>query len=282
MNKVNDYAVAKALNQIITEIILIVVMADSVGLSEDYDINELNRTYVLLANELQNLYNRNPELSAIKPKPIWQQFDVLKTSSWDINEYLNDPSNDAGQAHNARVEKLCIITGVDTPHYSPEQKQLLDNTKAITGKYSKIINETNKQNLAKKENDWQIPEYRLVYDPMKGTILINDVYQLNKRSTNDFSNIDRILAQGTQQPNEVFTPELNTSKSYSSIISNAGFTPALRQLFFPVARNGKGVMLRPKVSRAIADAEEIDTTELDLKLKVLGAVTEPKTPKLNR
>jgi hypothetical protein len=282
MNNTNDYAVAKSLNQHVGEIILLIVMFDAVGLPDDYDINELNRMYVLLVNELQKLYNRNPKLSAINPKPIWEQFDVLKTSSWDINEYLNDPSNDVGQSHNARVEKLSIIEGLETPDYTSEQKKLLESVNSVISKYSKVVNETNKQNLEAKKNDWQIPEYSLAYSPMRGTILINNVYQLNKRSTNDSSNIDKLLAQGMKQPNKLFTPVLNTSKSYSSIISNAGFTPTLRQLFFPVARNGKGVVFRPNVLRAVVDAEGIDTAELDLKLKELGTVTEPKSSKLNR
>lgn len=273
----NDYAVAHTLNDCVLGLVAMIVMEDTVGTPEGDDFNELNRAYVLVVDELEKIYKRNPELAAIKPEPIWKRFDVLKTSSWEINEYLNDPDNDLGQAHNARVEKLVIVAGKDTPDFTPEQKQLLDYANSIRIKYGKLLDVLNKKRLAKKANDWQIPEYTLTYDDIRGTITINNVLRLNKRSTNDESSIDKILAKGMRRPDELFDPQLNTSKSLSSIISNAGFTPTLRKLFFPVARKGKGVLLRPKVTRAEADAENIDTTELDLELKKLGAATEPKT-----
>lgn len=116
----NDYAVAKALNERITAMILAVVVTDSVGLSEDQDIHELNRAYVLLGNELQKLYNRTPELAAIDPEPIWKRFDVIRTSSWEINQHLSENSVAELNAHNARVEKLCIVAGVEEPSYSPQ------------------------------------------------------------------------------------------------------------------------------------------------------------------
>lgn len=105
----NDYAVARELNSLAGQMILCVVMAETVGLPEDHNISDLNRAYILLIDELQRLYDNNPMLSVIKPEPIWKHFDVLRTSSWDINRYLEDADNDAGNAHNARVEKLCII-----------------------------------------------------------------------------------------------------------------------------------------------------------------------------
>lgn len=273
----NDYAVAHAFNDCVLGIVAMIVIEDIVGTPDDNDFHELNRAYVLVTDELEKLYDRNPKLVAIKPEPVWKRFDVLKTSSWEINEYLEDSDNDMGQAHNARVEKLMILAGKDSPDFTPEQKKLLDYANSIRIKYGKLLDELNKKRLAKKENDWQIPKYTLTYDEIRGTIKINDVYQLNKRSTNDSSSIDKILAKGMKQPNELFDPELQTSKPISSVISNAGFTPTLRQLFIPVARKGKGALVRPKVTRAEADAEGIDTTELDQQLKELGAATEPKT-----
>lgn len=73
LNNDNDYAVAKALNESISGIIILIVIADSVGLPEDYEIKELNRAYVLLTDELQKLYERNAELASIKPEPIWKR-----------------------------------------------------------------------------------------------------------------------------------------------------------------------------------------------------------------
>ena len=87
------------------------------------------------------------------------------------------------------------------------------------------------------------------------------------------------LKQALARPNELFTPELNrTKKNVSTILSNAGFDPTLKKLFFTTAREGKGVFCRPTVTRAEADAEGIDTTDLDLKLKEAGATTKPVSP----
>ena len=90
----NEFAVSQVLNERVTAIIAIVVMADSVDLLESMNVNELNRAYVLLINELEKLYDRCPELAAIKPEPIWRRFDVLRTATWDINEYSSELSID--------------------------------------------------------------------------------------------------------------------------------------------------------------------------------------------
>jgi hypothetical protein len=275
MNENNDFAVAKALNALVSQMILCIVMAEVVGLPEDHDIYDLNRAYVLLINELQKLYDGNATLSEIKPEPIWKRFDVLKTSSWDINRFLEDADNDAGNAHIARVEKLCIIAGKEIPDYSTEQKKLVDDVEESISKYTKMITVANKERLAIKENDWQIPEYTLIYKP-DGTILINDVLKLKKVHAG--STTERLLEQALKQPNDLFKPDLGqTSRNLSTILNSAGFTSSIRQIFFPTVSKSKGIVFRNIVTRKQADDEKIDTTELDLKLKVLGAITEPKT-----
>jgi hypothetical protein len=274
LNNANDYAVAKALNVLAGQMILCVVMAEVVGLPEDHDIHDLNRAYILLIDELQKLYDHNPALSEIKPEPIWKRFDVLRTSSWDINRYLEDADNDAGNAHNARVEKLCIIAGKETPNYTPEQKKLVKRVDETIGKYTEMITAANKAKLAKKENDWQITSYSLTYKP-DGTILINNVYKLKKVHAG--STTERLLEQALNRPNELFHPDLGqTSRNLSTVLSSAGFTATLRDLFFPTVSKSKGIVFRDTVTRKQADDENIDTIELDLKLKELGASIEPK------
>jgi hypothetical protein len=275
MNDSNDFAVAKALNALTGQMILCVVMAEVVGLPEDHDIHDLNRAYILLKEELQKLYDLNPALSEIKPEPIWKSFDVLRTSSWDINRYLEDADNDAGNAHNARVEKLCIIAGKETPNYTPEQKKLVKRVDETIGKYTEMITAANKAKLAKKANDWQIPDYSLTYKP-DGSILINSVLTLKKVHAG--STTERLLEQAVKRPNELFKPDLGqTSRNLSTVLSSAGFTSSLRQLFFPTVSKSKGIVFRNTVTRKQVDDENIDTAELDLKLKKLGATTEPKT-----
>lgn len=272
----NDYALAKVLNEQVTAIILTIVVADSAGLPEDFDIKGLNSAYVLLVDELETIYDRNQKLAAIKPEPIWKQFDVIKTSGWDINEYLSDGFNDAGQSHNARVEKLCIIAGIESPSLSSEQKKLLELAELLTKNYFRIIDETNISNKLAKENDWQIPEYRLVYK-LDGTILINDVLKLKKAHAGSIT--ERLLEQAVKTPHTLFKPDLGqTSRNLSTVLHSAGFTEEIRKLFFPTVSKSKGIVFRHTITREQADADKIDTSKLDLKLKELGASTEPKTP----
>ncbi|MFO0920370.1 MAG: hypothetical protein U0451_01725 [Candidatus Saccharimonadales bacterium] len=81
---VNDYAVARELNLLVMGMIMNIYLVDNAGLSPNEDIQEINRAYILLVNELQKLYEKNPELAAIEPQPIWKRFDVLKASTRDI------------------------------------------------------------------------------------------------------------------------------------------------------------------------------------------------------
>jgi len=273
-DNVNDYAAAKALNDSVNGIIILIAIADASGLPEDYEINELNRAYILLTTELQKLYDRNSKLATIEPKPIWYLFDVIKTSTWEINEHLNNPDNDFGNAHNARVEKLCIISGLETPNFSHEQKKIVDYAEKIIKDYAKILDDVNRENRAKKENDWHIPEYTIAYKP-NGIISINNVLQLKKAHAG--SATERLMEEALKNPNTLFKPDLRqTSRNLSTIVSGAGFSKVLRDLFFPTVSNDKGIVFRSTVTRDQADADKIDTTKLDLKLKKLGATTEPE------
>lgn len=270
----NDYAVARALNDCVLGFVAMIVMEDIVGTPEGDDFHELNRAYVLVTDELEKLYSHNSKLAALKPEPIWRRFDVLKTSSWEINEYLNDPDNDLGQAHNARVEKLSIIVGKEKPEFTPEQKKLLDYAESVRKKYSKLLDVLSKDWRAKKQNNWQIPEYTITYK-RDGSILINDILKLKKAHAGSIT--ERLLEQAIKRPNELFKPDLGqTSRNISTVLHSAGFTQELRDLFFPTVSKDKGIVFRPTITREEADSDNIDTRTLDLKLKELGAVTEPK------
>jgi hypothetical protein len=270
----NDYAIAHALNKSVMGIITMIVIADVVDIPEDTDISELNRAYILLIDELEKIYDNNPKLTATKPEPIWKRFDVLKTSTWEINAYLEDSENDMGQAHNARVEKLMILAGDETPNFNSEQQKLLDQTETIRKKYSKLLDELYAKWKANQANKWQIPSYKIIYKP-DGSILINDVLKLKKVHAG--STTERLLEQALKRPNELFKPDLGqTARNISTVINGAGFTPILRQLFFPTVSMSKGIVFRPIITRDEADAEKLNTLELDLMLKNLGAITEPK------
>ena len=123
-SQANDYAVAKALNDLVNGIMAFMYVAGAHKMTTDHQLAEINRAYILLTHELEKVYTRNPELLAIKPEPIWRRFDVLKYSNWDIKDYIDD-TDDTGHAHTLRVERLCIIAGVEYPNYSPEQQELV-------------------------------------------------------------------------------------------------------------------------------------------------------------
>jgi hypothetical protein len=272
----NDYAVAHAFNNCVLGITAMIVLEDVIGSSpEKEDFNELNRAYVLVVEELEKIYDRNPKLSGIQVEPIWKRFDVLKTSVWDINEYLENPDNDLGQAHNARVEKLMILADKEIPDFTNDQKKLLDHANSVRSKYGKLLDKLSKEWRENKLNDWQIAEYRIEYKP-DGTILINDVLKLKKAHAGSIT--ERLLEQCQKHPNEQFKPELGqTSRNISTVLNSAGFTPTLRQLFFPIVSSSKGILFRHTITRDQADKENIITAELDLTLKDLGAETEPKS-----
>jgi hypothetical protein len=52
----NDFAVARVLNTVALSIIAVVRAAEEMDLPEDYEIEEINRAYVLLVHELEDLY----------------------------------------------------------------------------------------------------------------------------------------------------------------------------------------------------------------------------------
>jgi hypothetical protein len=266
-----DYALAKYLNERVAAIFALV--ADNYKYVSDP--TNINRSYVLLVHELKQLYERNPKLSGIRENICWRTFDTLDAMDpYDLYEYSDDYINH-GIQHISQVNSLCIIAGEEEPDISPELQKVLDEAGKNVNTLITELDEAQKQRESNIKG-WFIPEYNLTYDEMRGIIKINGVYQLNKRSTNDGSNIDKLLKQALAKPNESFIPQLNdTQKNLSTILSNAGFDITLRQLFFPTARKGKGIFCRPVVSRTVVDDESIDTTDLDLKLKEAGATTKP-------
>lgn len=264
----NDYPVARVLNTVVLSIVALVREAEEMDLPEDYEIDELNRAYVLLVHELENLYNQNPQLTEIKPEPFWKQFDVLKTVSWRLLDYLDDPDQDKGQAHMRKLDKLCIIADNEIPELSPEQMKLIEHASETVKKYRQTLNNTRLDINERIEDSWYIAEYRLDYND--GTILINDVLKLKK--THIDSTIDKLLEQAFKNQNTLFIPKLpQTARNLSTVLSSAGFTPVMRQLFFPIASKSKGVLFRPSVTFEEATRDGIETVELDLLLKVLDA-----------
>lgn len=122
----NDYALAKLLNE--REIQIFSLLADHGNLPDTTDVN---RSYVLLAEELKEIYARQPELQKVGQPICWQVMSNLelfhenigeyKTLAW---EYVNSGA-DYGQEHNASVITLCIKANVSKPVIPPQIGLLL-------------------------------------------------------------------------------------------------------------------------------------------------------------
>ncbi len=272
-NEANDYAVAYSLNDLVREILILIFIAKASGVHTKLNVDDINRDYILLVNELSKIYDQNADLLAIKSEPIWRNFDRIKHSVDDIHKHILSQGTVISAEHCADVERLSIIAGGKEPEYTPELSKLIDRTistkKRLLEDTEKIMDK--KQESEKlKETGVYIFEYTLKYKP-DGTILINNVLKLKKAQID--SAIDKLLEQALKNPNTPFKPNLGkTARNLSTIISSAGFTPILREIFFPTVSD-EIVVFRPTVSREQADTENIDTEELDNHLVKLGAWT---------
>lgn len=118
----NDYALAKILNDRVIKIFTLVVDHTSTP-----DITAVNRSYVLLVNELKQIYARQPELQKVGMSICWKVLDNLEQIHETAIEYTMF-ANDYGQEHNSGVSRLCIIAGKDKPDLTPQIQKLLKET----------------------------------------------------------------------------------------------------------------------------------------------------------
>lgn len=274
--RADDFALAKALNERASQIVSLV--ADNIRHGDGYKLEgttAINRSYILLVNELKKLYTRNKELLDISVSPAWREIDVIEGNAELIDDYVWERQNGSGQSHNAQVNKLAIIVGNETLTYTPELKKIIADADEAIADYKKAL-EANISKMPKKveSDDWQfIPEYKLHYAD-DGSIIVNDVLKLKK--TQSGSAPRKLMEQVVKQPNTLFKPNLGQaySRRLSSMLSDMGIIGTLKSLFFPVVSDSNGIRFRPVVSQATAKSERLDTIELDMKLKELGAYTE--------
>lgn len=264
--KANDFVVAKALNERAIEIFTLYA-----NNSNTPDITAINRSYILLVDELKKIYERTPELKAVELSICWRSFDRIEQIQDELWDYNNYSQNDYGQGHNAEVNALCIKVGIDKPTFTDKQKKLVaDADKAIADfKHGLLAIERNKN------RDWYIPEYRLTRKD-DGTILINGVLVLSRTHAGQVPDkmMDFAFKHDGQEPALPMKSEIATNRPFTTILGDMGFDATLRALFFPVVSKVKGIQFRSHVTRGTANAENIDTNELDYKLKDLNAKTE--------
>lgn len=125
-NSANDYALAKLLNE---RVIKIFSLLDT--LRDLPDHTALNRSYVLLASELKQIYARQPELRKVGGSICWRVMDNIELFHENIGEYktlayeYTNSGADYGEEHNAGVTTLCIKAGIRKPVISSRIESLL-------------------------------------------------------------------------------------------------------------------------------------------------------------
>ena len=139
----NDYALAKILNQ---HLIKIFALLDDQRDLPDY--TALNRSYVLLANEVKQIYARQPKLQKIGGTICWQVMKNVELFHENIGEYktlayeYTHSGADYGEEHNSNVNMLCIEEKIDKPVIPPEIEKLLteaeSNIKAFLYELDKL------------------------------------------------------------------------------------------------------------------------------------------------
>lgn len=125
-DKANDYALARVLNE---RVIAIFKLMDDRRDLPDY--SALNRSYVLLREELKQIYARQPELQAAGGSICWKVMQNIELFHENIGEYkslafeYSQSGADYGDEHNSNVNMLCIKENIDKPVIPPHIKKLL-------------------------------------------------------------------------------------------------------------------------------------------------------------
>lgn len=125
-SKPNDFATAHFLNNLAIGFFEMIASNNR----NTPDTTDINRSYVLITNQLKKLYERNPELKAIDDHICWKTFEAIDyVDSQELWEYTSS-DNEYGQGHNSKVNRLCIINGKEKPELSPELKAIVREAEA--------------------------------------------------------------------------------------------------------------------------------------------------------
>lgn len=140
----NDYALARLLNE---HVITIFALLDTLKDLPDY--SALNLSYVLLANELKQIYARRPELQKAGGTICWRVMDNIELFHENIAEYktlayeYTHSGADYGEEHNSNVNMLCIKAGINKPVISPRIEKLLSDAENNIKAFQYELDKTN-------------------------------------------------------------------------------------------------------------------------------------------
>ena len=118
----NDYALAKLLNEYAIKIFTPVI-----DYSSTPDITAVNRSYVLIVNELKQIYDRQPKLKELGNSICWRQLENLELAHEFVPaiEFVHS-GGDYGEMHNSKVSSLCYIEEKTEPDLTPHPQELLE------------------------------------------------------------------------------------------------------------------------------------------------------------
>lgn len=145
----NDYAIARELHHRANEFLIAV---SHLNQAYNYDdpypeyhevIMLINRPYVLVVHELENLYAQNKTLAKLNKKPktkaTWTLFNTIESTDQDIYAYLREHKSTEDFAHLAQANRLAIIAGIETPSFTPDQKKLIELADEVYVMYVKRL-----------------------------------------------------------------------------------------------------------------------------------------------
>ncbi len=140
----NDYALARLMNE---RVITIFKLMDNERDLPDY--SALNRSYVLLREELKQIYARQPELQNAGGGICWKVMQNIELFHENIGEYKStafDYANsgaDYGDDHNSNVNMLCIKANIDKPVIPPQIQKLISEAESNIKEFQFEIDKMN-------------------------------------------------------------------------------------------------------------------------------------------
>ena len=194
----NDYALAKLLNE---RVIKIFSLLDT--LKDLPDHTALNRSYVLLANELKQIYARQSELQKVGGSICWRVMDNIELFHENIGEYktlayeYTNSGADYGEEHNAGVTTLCIKAGIRKPVISSKIENLLAEADSNINAFEY---ELDKMNATLSIEGFSIPvvsvgEKKYRFTSMRDGLVLNIIEHCLKNHPNEQVDFDTLKSE---------------------------------------------------------------------------------------
>ncbi len=251
----NDYALARLLNE---RVIRIFALLDTLKDLPDY--SALNRSYVLLANELKQIYARQPELQKAGGTICWRVMDNIELFHENIAEYktlayeYTHSGADYGEEHNSNVNMLCIKANIDKPVIPSEIEKLL--TEAETN-INAFQHELDKMNAKLSIDGFSIPlvtvgEKKYRFTSMRDGLVLKIIEHCLKNHPNQQIDFDTLKSELNE-----LDIKIPAKTNIRELIRKSHFGDQ-RPLNPFVSAYPKAILIRPTVELSNEQLKEID------------------------